>query len=252
MRSFGRSDLPGLHVDDRHALVAVAVGDVRLVVRFVERDLRDAVERPHVVAAGVGVREAELLDELAVLGELQDVAVDAGAVAADPEIAFTVGRDAVVRFRPLVALARPAPRAHEIARGIEFEHRRRRLAALRRGRIRGRVDLFLLERRAAMNDVDVILRVDADADRVAKQPVVAHGLGPHRVDLELRRHHLAGGLSGGARERSLPDGEDRQERHERAPNQELSRLHAASGMGESIQFRQRCFSCFRGFVAGLA
>ena len=45
-----------------------------------------------------------------------------------------------------------------------------------------------------MNDVDVILIVDADANRVAEQPVVRHRLGPHRIDLEARRLHLAVGL----------------------------------------------------------
>ena len=128
-------DLAGVHVDDRDAVVAVAVGHVGFVGLLVERDLRDLVERPHVVAAGARVGEAELLDELAVLRELQDVAV-VGAVAADEQVALAVGRDAVVRLGPLVALAGTAPRAHEVAFGDRTRDRRRRHAALGRGRIR--------------------------------------------------------------------------------------------------------------------
>ena len=60
-------ELAGVHVDDGDAVVAVAVGDVRLVRGVVDRDLRHLVERPAVVAAGARVGEAELLDELAVL-----------------------------------------------------------------------------------------------------------------------------------------------------------------------------------------
>src|SRR6185436_14320214 len=110
-------DLAGLHVDDRDALVAVAVGDVRLVARLVEEDLRDLVERPEVVARRARVREAELLDELAVLGELEDVAV-VRAVAADPDDALAVHGDAVVALGPLVAgalAAGAAPRVDHVA-----------------------------------------------------------------------------------------------------------------------------------------
>ena len=42
-------------------------------------------------------------------------AVRAAAVAADPDVAFVVDRDAVVRVRPVVALTGTAPMAHEIA-----------------------------------------------------------------------------------------------------------------------------------------
>ena len=52
------------------------------------------------------------------------------AVAADPDVAFVIDVDAVVRLRPLVAVARPAPGAHQIARLVEDQHRRRAAAAL--------------------------------------------------------------------------------------------------------------------------
>src|SRR5207249_5355841 len=111
------------------------------------------VERPHVVAAGAGVREAELLHELALAREHEDVAV-VGTVAADPDVAFAVGRDAVVAARPVVALTRSAPGLHEVAFRIELENRRRGNAALRRRWILGRIHFLGLERRTAVNDVD--------------------------------------------------------------------------------------------------
>jgi hypothetical protein len=45
-------DLAGVHVNDRDTLVAVSVGNVRLVVLVVERDLRHHVEAIHGVAVG--------------------------------------------------------------------------------------------------------------------------------------------------------------------------------------------------------
>ena len=95
-------------VEHGDALVQVAVGDVGLVGARVDEDLGDAAEALLVVAvAGVGrlalgvgrpaarVGLAVLHQELAVLGELQDVRV-ARAVAADPHAARVVDEDAVV------------------------------------------------------------------------------------------------------------------------------------------------------------
>src|SRR5262249_11350302 len=48
---------------------------------------------------------------------------------------------------------------------------------------------------AAMDDPDLILFVDAEPDRLSEDPVVRHRLGPEGIDLELRHHHLAVGLS---------------------------------------------------------
>ena len=98
------------------ALVAVAVGEVRLVRLRVDEDLRDAAEVLDVdcCPAGLRLRLAELRDELAVLRELEDVRVGAD-VAADPDVALVIDRDAVIRVRPVVALARPAPVPQQIA-----------------------------------------------------------------------------------------------------------------------------------------
>src|SRR6185295_17799755 len=74
--------------------------------------------------------DADLHQELAVLRELQDVAVVGAAVAADPDVALAVDLQAVVRRRPLVAgTILAAPAAQEIALLIELHDRRRLLAA---------------------------------------------------------------------------------------------------------------------------
>ena len=52
------------------------------------------------------------------------------AVAADPDVALVVHGDAVVRRRPLEALAGAAPVAQQVAGLVELEHRRRAGAAL--------------------------------------------------------------------------------------------------------------------------
>src|SRR5215218_3544123 len=80
---------------------------------------------------------ADLQHELAVAGELQDVAVLI-AVRREPDEALVVDVDAVLVLRPVVALARAAPGLDEIALGIELEHRGGGLAALRARRVEGR------------------------------------------------------------------------------------------------------------------
>ena len=46
-----------------------------------------------------------------------------------------------------------------------------------------------------MDDPDMVLRIDRDADRAPEQPVVGQRLRPHRIDLKNR--HLRPGLLSG-------------------------------------------------------
>src|SRR5207248_3495126 len=109
------------------------------------------------------------------------------AVPANPDVAFVVDGDAVIRVGPVVALARSTPVADQVAGGVELENRRRRSAALR-GRRRGRgVDLAGLEGSRAMDDPHVILCVDRNADRLTENPFVRQRLRPQRIDFEARR-----------------------------------------------------------------
>ncbi len=71
------------------------------------------------VAALALAELADLHQELAVLGELQDVRVGP-AVSANPDVALVVDEDAVIGIRPLVALTRAAPVAQQVAVLIEL------------------------------------------------------------------------------------------------------------------------------------
>jgi hypothetical protein len=88
--------------------------------------------------------------------------------------------------------------ADQIAFLIEFEHGRGGGAALRNLWTGGGVLFAGLERAAAMDNPDVVVRIDRDADGLAKQPVVRQRLGPHRVDFEPRRLGSTGGMYDGA------------------------------------------------------
>ena len=64
-----------------------------------------------------------------------------------------------------------------------------------------------------MNDVDVILAVDADADRIAEHPMIRQRFRPERIDLEPRRLHRRVHLGrGGFLEQSLAESEHDKER----------------------------------------
>src|SRR5262249_44422226 len=179
--------LSSVGVEHRHAAVAVAVGDERLVRLRVDEDLRHPAEVLQVVAALVVAEAAELEQELAVLGELEDMRVLL-AVAADPDVALVVDEDAVVRLGPLVALPWPAPVPQQIARLVELEHRRRAAAAFAGRRIDlGAALVGVQRRRAAVDDPDMVLVIDPHADGHAKQPVVRQRLRPERIDFERRR-----------------------------------------------------------------
>jgi len=146
-------------------------------------------------------RHADLLQELAVVRELQDVGVRslagggvATAVAADPDIALVIDGDAVVRRRPHIGLVgrRAAPSGDDVASRVELDHRRRRHAAFAERRVGHRADLLLrVERVVPVDDEHMVTVVDADADHVAEHPVVGERLGPEWVDFERRRIYEA-------------------------------------------------------------
>ena len=140
--------------------------------------------------------------------ELQDVRV-LGVVAADPDVALVVDRDAVVRIGPLVPFARAAPVPHHVALRVELEHRRRRHAAVDRHlRVGRRLDLPGVERGGAVHDPDVVAVVHRYAYGRTNHPVVGQRPGPQRVDLEDRSPGQPLGLRGGpAFQRRLADAE---------------------------------------------
>src|SRR5262249_5463133 len=156
----------------------------RLIGRIVDEDLGHLTKGPRVVAARVRVAEAELLDEFSGLRELEDEAV-CGAVPTYPHHPFAVNRDAVIRLRPLIILARPAPGRDQIAGRVELEHRRRTFAAFAGRRIQFSPTLVVVQaRRTAVDDPDVFSGVDRHADRIAEQPMIWKRLWPHRIDFE--------------------------------------------------------------------
>ena len=74
-----------------------------------------------------------------------------------------------------------------------------------------------------VHDPDVVLRVDADADRLAEDPVVRQRLGPERIHFEPRR--LNGGLRADRSvERPLRDAERGQRGDEARADEQMCRL----------------------------
>src|SRR5437868_3925884 len=69
-------------------------------------------------------RLADLLQESALGREFQDLMI-CRIVAGQPDVAGDVHDNAVLPLRPLVAIARSAPCAQQVAFGVEREHRGR-------------------------------------------------------------------------------------------------------------------------------
>ena len=201
--------LAGLRVEHDHAMVAVAVGDIQFIGLGIDKSLGGQPQILEVVAAFALARLADLHQEFSVLRELQDHIVVIGLesasaaasasccrlfigavyrapatrrataiIAADPDVALVIDGDPVIRIRPVVAVARTAPVADQVARLIELENRRRRSAALRGGRIGGGMQLARFQRAGPMNDPDMVLRIDGDADGLSQNPVVRQRLRP--------------------------------------------------------------------------
>ena len=192
--------LPGVGVDDRDALVQVAVGEIRLVGCRVDEDLRDAAECHLVVAAADDTsavpsrcsvpcarptcRPAGGTCRLSVNLRTCESSGPLPPIQTLP--LWSIG-DAVVRRRPLVAFTRPTPVAHEIAFRIELEHRRRAGTAFAGRRLQLEPLLVVAERRgSAMDDPDVIALVDRHTDRRSEDPMIGQRLGPERIHLEVR------------------------------------------------------------------
>src|SRR5581483_325782 len=114
-------EFAGIRVKHGHAFVEVSVGDIGFIGLWVNKDFGHFPEVLRVVAAAVFAQVAELREEAAVLSELQNVGV-VRAVAADPDVAFVINGDAVVRLRPFVALSGAAPAPDQVAGLIELEY----------------------------------------------------------------------------------------------------------------------------------
>ena len=108
----------------------------------------------------------------------------AASVAADPDIAFVVDVDTVIRRWPIVTLAWPSPVSDEIARLIELKDWWRRCAAFRRFGIPSRVLFLGFEGTCAMYDPHVIFSIHRDADHGAYDPVIRQWFRPEWVDFE--------------------------------------------------------------------
>src|SRR5262249_44295972 len=75
---------------------------------------------------------------------------------------------------------------------------------------------------AAMDDPDIVLLVDPDADSPAEQPVVGKRFWPQRIDHEARRLHRRALRFGLALQDRLADAQARDGRHQRRARDEFA------------------------------
>src|SRR5262245_4541314 len=177
---------PRRRVEHDDALVLVPVRDVDLVDGRIDLHVRGPSELVGRIAAARGTGLADLQQELAFLGELEDVLV-LHPVRADPDVARGIDVDPVLVLRPVVPRTRPAPSAEHVPLGIEHEHRRRGHAAFRARRIGRRSLLVVDERAGAVDNPDTPLAVNRNAGDLAPDPLIGQRLRPRRIDRVPRR-----------------------------------------------------------------
>ena len=81
--------------------------------------------------------------------------------------------------------------AQQVASLIEFQHRRSCSTAVA-GILFQLVFMNAQARAAAMDDPDVIVGIDRNADHVTQNPVIWKRLGPQRIDLKSGGPHVLG------------------------------------------------------------
>ncbi len=119
-------------------MIAVAIGDERLVRRGIDFDRRRATELSRVETALRRTLRTDLQQEFSVCAELEVHAIGFAAIrafarlaAADPDIALVVDIKTVAGGRHVVAAARAdVPRADDIPLLVEFDDCRRGHTAL--------------------------------------------------------------------------------------------------------------------------
>src|SRR3984893_8136512 len=95
-------------VEHNDAAILIAIGDIKFVRLLIERDMGRPAKLVRAVGIAGGIRVANLVEKFPVSGEGKDLMVDI-IVAGEPDVALTVDMDAVLRFRPVIALAGAAP-----------------------------------------------------------------------------------------------------------------------------------------------
>src|SRR4029077_3311404 len=105
------------------------------------------------------------------------------AIATDPDIALVVDEYPVIRIRPFISFAGPAPMPQQVARLIELEHRWRPGTAFTCLQFQWSL-IDAKCRGTAMDNPHVVVRVDPDSNRRAQNPMIWKRLGPQWVDFE--------------------------------------------------------------------
>ena len=119
----------GFGIEHHDAAVGIAVGGEDFLRGDIDRDVGRRAEPVGRVAVVAGAGLPICSTNLPSMRELEQLTVLL-AVAGEPDEIIVVDEDAVLALRPLVAGARAAPVAQQIAGLVEHQHRRRGDAAL--------------------------------------------------------------------------------------------------------------------------
>ena len=172
------------------APVQVTIGEINLVSFFVQIDSGRAAEDADVhIIHGRRGRMADLQNKFPFVRELDCLPVF-GAIAGNPDVSGMVDEDAVLRIRPVIALARAAPGFEKIALGIKHKNRRRGNAAFRSRRSLRRAEIILRVRARTLQHPDVVLPIDGHSADLPHDPIVGQLFWPGGVDL-IRRRRLS-------------------------------------------------------------
>ena len=168
-------------IKDDDTPVLIAIGHVQFIGGQIQIHVCRSTQVLRVVGALDRTRRPDLKQELAFLAEFQQVPIGF-SISSQPHVPIGRDIDAVLVFKPVVALAWSSPGADHLALGIQFDDRRSSDTAF--GAFVKQAQFVHGQGLRAMNDPDMVVSIHRHPCHLPQDPLMGQGFDPKWVDLK--------------------------------------------------------------------